>query len=93
MLTVKWYDSRIIYTHLDSNMAKNLLPKKELQGIWVPRVVFENTKNKLQTEMDKTTSIYVKNLNISSFTITDNTNSEAVKQYSGDENLLVSTRF
>ena len=74
-------------------MEKNLLPKKEQGELWVPRVVFENTEHKAQTVMDEMTSTNIKNLNISSFKITDETNAEAVKQYSGDENLLVSTRF
>ena len=88
-----WYDQRITYRYLDSNMEKNLLPKKEQGELWVPRVVFENTEHKAQTVMDEMTSTNIKNLNISSFKITDETNAEAVKQYSGDENLLVSTRF
>ena len=43
--------------------------------------------------MDKRTSTNVKNFDISSFEITDETNAESIKQYSGDENLLVSSRF
>ena len=90
---MKWYDERIIYKYLDANMAKNLISKEEQNEIWVPKVVFENTKNKVQTIIDEMTSTNIKNLNISSFEITDETNSEAVKQFAGDQSLLVSTRF
>ena len=88
-----WYDNRLIFKYLDPNVAKNLLSKEEQQQIWVPKVVFENTKKKLQIVMDERTSTNVKNFNMSSFGITDETNSEAIKTCSGDANMLVSTRF
>ena len=88
-----WYDQRITYRYLNSNMAKNMISKKEQGEIWVPRVVFENTKHKPQTIIDEMTSINIQNMNISSFKITDKTNAEAVKQFPGNENLIVSTRF
>ena len=88
-----WYDQRLTYKYLDPNMAKNKISKKEQGEIWVPRVVFENTKHKPQTVMDEMTSTNIQNMNISSFKITDKTNAEAVKEYAGNENLIVSTRF
>jgi hypothetical protein len=93
MLTMMWYDQRLIFKYLDPDVANNLSPKEEQRQIWVPKVVFESTKNKLQTVMDERTSTNVENFNISSFEITDETNAEAIKQYSGDENLLVSATF
>ena len=93
LLTMMWYDERITYSYLDANMEKNLITKEEQQMIWVPKVVFENTRNKLETVMDKRTSTNIKNSNVSIFEITDSTNAEAVKQYAGDESLIVSTRF
>ena len=93
MFTMMWYDRRLIFKYLNPEVAKNLLSREEQQQIWVPKVVFENTKNKLQTVMDEKTSTNVKNFDISSFEMTDETNSEAIKQYAGEENLLVSTKF
>ena len=74
-------------------MAKNLITKEEQQIIWFPKVVFENTRRKVETIRDQRTSTNIKNLNISLFDITDNTNAEAVKQYAGDKSHFVSTRF
>ena len=88
-----WFDQRITYKYLDSNMAKNLITKEEQQMIWFPKVEFENTRSKVETVNDQRTSTNIRNLDISMFDITDNTNAEAVKQYAGDKNELVSTRF
>ena len=93
MLTLSWYDQRLIFQYLTSEQSKNLLAQEEQARIWAPKVVFENTKEKTQTKMDEMTATTVKNFNISLFEITDDTESEVIKQYSGEENLLVSTRF
>ena len=93
MLTMMWFDHRLTFRYLDANMAKNLITKEEQQMIWFPKVVFENTRRKVETVRDQRTSTIIKNLNISLFDITDNTNAEAVKQYAGDKSHFVSTRF
>ena len=66
---------------------------EEAEQIWVPRLVFENTKDKVQTVMDEKTTIRVHTFNASDFKMSDKTNKEAVKQYPGKDNVLVMSRF
>ena len=92
-LVMSWYDKRLIFNNLSNITAKNSLSKKEREELWVPKVVFENTKEKIQTVMDDITTTNVKSFNITSFLIADKTVYEAVKQYSGQENLVIMSKF
>ena len=45
-VTVEWIDSRLEYYHLKSNSDFNTLTPKEVDKIWIPTLVFTNTKNR-----------------------------------------------
>ena len=82
-----------MFNNLNNKTEKNSLSNEEREELWVPKVVFENTKEKIQTVMDDITIANVKNFNITSFKIADKTVYEAVKQYPGDENLIIMSKF
>ena len=92
-LIISWFDKRLVFNNLNTKTAKNSLSNKEREELWVPKVVFENTKEKIQTVMDDITTANVKSFNISSFKIADKTVYEAVKQYPGEENLIIMSKF
>ena len=92
-LIMSWYDKRLVFNNLNSLTEKNSLSKNEREKLWFPKVVFENTNDKLQTVMDDITTTNIKSFNITSFKFADKTVHEAVKQYSGKENLLIMSKF
>ena len=90
---MSWFDKRITFSNLLEDITKNSLSKKEKSQVWTPRLVFENTKTKLPTLLDDTTIIEVKSVNVSDFTLSDRTFNEAVKQYDGEKNPMIMSRF
>ena len=42
-LILKWFDKRLTYHNLKKDMYKNNLGKEELEMIWIPPVLFNNT--------------------------------------------------
>ena len=49
-LTVEWIDSRLEYINLKSDQNLNRLTPQETQDIWMPKLVFSNTK--MRQEVD-----------------------------------------
>ena len=48
-LTVEWIDSRLEYADLKSDQNLNRLTPQETQDIWMPTLLFANTKMKQET--------------------------------------------
>ena len=45
-LTLKWIDTRLRFQHLKTNEDWNKLTPEEMDQIWMPELVFPNTKNR-----------------------------------------------
>ena len=44
-MIMEWYDFRLTYYNLKRTRSANSLSTEEIEGIWLPFVVFENTEN------------------------------------------------
>ena len=44
-LTLEWYDYRLTYYNLKKTKSSNTLAADEMEKIWIPFVVFENTQD------------------------------------------------
>ena len=62
-LIISWFDKRLLFNNLNSKTEKNSHTNKERKELWVPKVVFANTKEKIQTVMDDITTANVKSFN------------------------------
>ena len=49
-LTVEWIDSRLEYVDLKRDQNLNRLKPQETQDIWMPALVFTNTKMRQETD-------------------------------------------
>ena len=49
-LTVEWIDSRLEYVDLNSNQNLNRLTPLEMDEIWMPTLVFTNTKMRQEAD-------------------------------------------
>ena len=49
-LTVEWIDSRLEYVDLKGDKNLNRLKPQEIQDIWMPTLVFTNTKMRQEAD-------------------------------------------
>ena len=49
-LTVEWIDSRLEYADLKSDQNMNRLTPQETEDIWIPTLVFTNTKMRQEAD-------------------------------------------
>ena len=54
-IILDWKDSRISYSNLKNEVYLNALPKENIESIWLPLVVYENTNQKETTRLGWTT--------------------------------------
>ena len=47
-LIMEWYDSRITYHNLKETRSANIPTSNEVQKLWLPYVIFDNTKQNIQ---------------------------------------------
>ena len=44
-ISLKWYENRAIYRNLKRKEALNMMSDEELEALWIPYIIFENTDN------------------------------------------------
>ena len=47
--TISWNESRALYYNLKDDQSKNALTDQEKKELWVPKLIFQNSKEKLDT--------------------------------------------
>ena len=47
--TISWNESRALYHNLKDDQSKNALTDQEKRELWVPKLIFQNSKEKLHT--------------------------------------------
>ena len=85
VLHMKWYEGRMNFLNLRES-GKNNLKNQEMELLWVPKVVFYNTKERLETLVDGKTSMDVERRG--NFTVAKNK-----LVFRGSENPLLVSRF
>ena len=56
---MEWYDYRLIYHNLKTQRSLNLLSREEIERLWIPFVVFANTKDSESTKGDDETEVTI----------------------------------
>ena len=59
VLVTKWIDPRINFHNLKKNANQNVLSEGEMKGIWIPKVIFENTKGTETSVLDENSIIRI----------------------------------
>ena len=85
ILHLKWFEGRMNFLNLRDSGRSNL-ETQEMEALWVPKIVFYNTKKRLKTLVDENASMYVKRLG--NFTVAKNK-----LVFKGSENPLSVSRF
>ena len=59
ILFTKWTDPGLEFHNLKKNVDENVLSQAEKVGIWIPKVIFENTKSKKTSVLDEDSIIRI----------------------------------
>ena len=89
-INLQWRDARIKFYNLKQNENMNSLTLDEQLTIWIPTIVFWNTKNQLRTINDKTTFASVKPEG--NGTIIGKEINEDIETFEGSENTISISR-
>ena len=85
ILHMKWFEGRMNFLNLRES-GKNTLNYQEMKLLWIPKIVFYNTKDRLETMVDGKTSMDVERMG--NFTVEKNK-----LVFKGSENPLSVSRF
>ena len=85
ILLMTWFEGRSNFLNLRESGRSNL-ETQELESLWVPKIVFYNTKERLKTLVDEEASMYVQRMG--NFTVAKNK-----LVFRGSENPLSVSRF
>ena len=86
VVSLKWFDSRLVFNNLREKKIFNVMGPKEKGSIWFPSIVLENTKQKLKFLIDSSSVISVERNGEGK--PTDSTFTENKLLYQGDKNPL-----
>ncbi len=87
-ITLKWYDSRLIYANLQNGTEfKNKLGKAERDQIWIPQLFISNSLDLKFIELDGISSITVQQWG--SFEMNSLTETTEKRLFKGAENALI----
>ena len=85
-LTLSWTDSRLSFDNLQEAQQDNIINPKEMTEIWIPKIVFKNTKNREESTVDDRTKVTIKKLKRGY--ISDKSYPENKFIYDGKDNVL-----
>ena len=91
ILGMKWFDGRLNFNNLRDKKSLNVMGPTEKSSIWFPAVVFENTKDKINTVVDNKAVLVVEKAG--SGKPVDDTITENKLLYDGDKNPIIYERL
>ena len=85
-LILTWYDDRLVYHNLKENRIANS-PSFEVTGkLWIPKIIFDNTRNNDVMALDDLAKITISKQGKS--TLSDETNVDEIEIFKGSENKI-----
>ena len=86
-LMIEWKDHRLEFHNIKSEPGGNILRSSELEKIWTPTIIFENTDGKAETRVDENSQIMI--MKTGNFTLSNLGIMEEFKSFKGTENSLL----
>ena len=90
-LTLKWFDPRVRFKNLKDETTQNSFLPLDVESIWVPKLIFSNTKEKPTTVIDENVEMFLEKLGRSDGS--SMTEIEIIDYFDGKENPLFLKRF
>ena len=88
---MKWFDQRLSFNNLKDHPEINHLQPQEVEDIWIPKFIFDNTVDKDFSKIDSKATLKI--LKKTNGSLRSNIDLENKYVYSGDANPLVYERF
>ena len=85
-LILTWYDDRLVYHNLKENRIANSPSFEVTEKLWIPRIVFDNTRNNDVMALDDLAKITISKEGKS--TPSDETNVDEIEIFKGSENKI-----
>lgn len=83
-IELAWYDSRLTFNNLKPKKNLNVLTPEQIQQIWIPKLVFVNTKKRSMTTLEEATVRVIHNES-NSFELAPMTSSQNVFLFKGSD--------
>ncbi len=90
LLTMKWYDNRLSYKNLKKLAASNLIVNEIRDDLWLPTLIFSNSREAKKTVVDEEAMLMVERLSDPELNPLEQIHENYV--YPGDKNKLALTR-
>ena len=91
-LLATWSDPGLDFHNLKKNANQNILSTAERNGIWVPKIIFDNTNAEEQSVLDKTTIMRVIANENFTYTRTDMHHYQNIRIFSGADSKVEMSR-
>ena len=89
-LSMTWYDFRLEFHNMKKNFNMNTLTKDDKPILWVPQLVFTNTKARDNTKNDEKSQIVAKRM--SGYKLSEDSVKDNIFIFEGKENPLILSR-
>ena len=86
-LSLEWYDSRVTFSNLKYEDITNLVEYEKASDIWIPPLVFNNTKDDWKVALQRTADLFVNRRGIPKLAALSSINEDYL--FTGSDNVLV----
>ena len=86
-LSLEWYDNRVTFSNLKPKDFTNLVEYEKASDIWIPPLVFNNTKEDIKVVLDKKSDLFVNKRGLPIMARRSMVNEDYL--YTGAENVFV----
>ena len=87
ILCLEWYDDRVVFFNLKGKDLTNLIKYKNAKDIWIPPLIFNNSKQNMMVILDETSDLFVNKRSSAKMTKRSWINENYF--YKGSDNLFV----
>ena len=86
-LSLEWYDERVTFFNLKPTDFTNLVEHEKASDIWIPPLIFNNTKENVKVVLDQTAELFVNRRGAPTMVVPSLINEDY--QYKGADNIFV----
>ena len=90
-LVLSWMDNRLTFDNLRENQESNVITPSEMTQIWIPKLVFKNTKEKKESIIDELAKVSIKRM--AEGQQSDESSPENKLVYDGKDNFVQYSRY
>ena len=86
-ISLEWYDARLQFSNLNEGNFTNLASPEKISEIWIPPLIFNNTKKNIMITRDQTAGLFMNKMGEP--TLPEDSNVYENLYFAGSENVLI----